>query len=131
MAKNGLGGRTCMARQEHIDNHLGAGALLDLAAPCAGERVLDVDCGAFTLELASAVGPAGLVAALDISGPMAGWLDRRAPRPPASPIEANLLLFSRPKASAHRSLLVSCELRLAAHPLAPARGRATIPATPS
>jgi len=73
MAKNGLGGRTCMARQERTDITLApvSEALLDLAAPCAGERVLDVDCGAFTLELASAVSPAGRVAALDISGSMA------------------------------------------------------------
>ena len=47
-------------------------ALLALAAPRAGERVLDVGCGcgASTLEFARAVGPAGQVTALDISAPM-------------------------------------------------------------
>jgi SAM-dependent methyltransferase len=71
---NGPGGRTWVARQAHTDLTLApvSQALLDLAAPRAGERVLDVGCGcgASTLELARAVGPAGRVAALDISGPM-------------------------------------------------------------
>ncbi|MGE5203120.1 MAG: class I SAM-dependent methyltransferase [Acidobacteriota bacterium] len=71
---NGAGGRTWVARQEHTDIALApvSKALLAFAAPRAGERVLDVGCGcgATTLELARAVGPAGRVAALDISGPM-------------------------------------------------------------
>jgi SAM-dependent methyltransferase len=71
---NGQGGRTWVARQEHTDITLApvSEALLALAAPRAGERVLDVGCGcgATTLELARAVGPAGRVAALDISAPM-------------------------------------------------------------
>jgi SAM-dependent methyltransferase len=71
---NGPGGRTWVARQEHTDITLApvSEALLALAAPRAGERVLDVGCGcgATTLELARAVGPAGRVAALDISAPM-------------------------------------------------------------
>jgi len=71
---SGLGGRTWVARQEHTDITLAAvsEALLALAAPRVGERVLDVGCGcgASTLELARAVGPAGHVAALDISAPM-------------------------------------------------------------
>jgi SAM-dependent methyltransferase len=71
---NGQGGRTWVARQEHTDITLApvSEALLALAAARAGERVLDVGCGcgASTLELARAVGPAGRVAALDISGPM-------------------------------------------------------------
>src|SRR5262249_58719142 len=37
----------------------------------AGEGGVDMGGGAFTWGLASAVGPAGRVAALDISGPMA------------------------------------------------------------
>jgi SAM-dependent methyltransferase len=47
-------------------------ALLAFAAPRTGERVLDIGCGcgATTLEFARAVGPAGRVAALDISGRM-------------------------------------------------------------
>jgi SAM-dependent methyltransferase len=47
-------------------------ALLAFATPHTGERVLDIGCGcgATTLAFARAVGPAGRVAALDISGPM-------------------------------------------------------------
>jgi SAM-dependent methyltransferase len=71
---NGPGGNTWVARQEHTDITL-AGvteALLAFAAPRTGEQVLDVGCGcgAYTLDLARAVGPSGRVAALDISGPM-------------------------------------------------------------
>ena len=41
-------------------------------SPRLGERVLDIGCGcgATTLEFERAVGPAGRVVALDISGPM-------------------------------------------------------------
>jgi len=71
---NGQGGRTWVARQAHTDITLAPvmAALLAHAAPRAGERVLDVGCGcgASTLDFARAVGPAGRVAALDISGPM-------------------------------------------------------------
>jgi SAM-dependent methyltransferase len=71
---NGRGGDTWVARQAHTDITLApvTDALLAFAAPRAGERVLDVGCGcgASTLEFARAVGPAGRVAALDISGPM-------------------------------------------------------------
>jgi trans-aconitate methyltransferase len=84
---NGPGGNTWVARQEHTDITL-AGvteALLAFAAPRTGEQVLDVGCGcgAYTLDLARAVGPSGRVAALDISGPMLTE-ERRALRPPAS-----------------------------------------------
>ncbi len=71
---NGPGGHIWVARQEHTDITLApvSEALLALAAPRAGERVLDIGCGcgATTLEFARAVGIAGRVAALDISGPM-------------------------------------------------------------
>jgi SAM-dependent methyltransferase len=55
-------------------------ALLAFAAPCTGERVLDVGCGcgAPTLDFARAVGPSGHVAALDISGPMLAEAEARA-----------------------------------------------------
>jgi SAM-dependent methyltransferase len=79
---NGQGGRTWVARQEHTDITLApvSEALLALAAPRAGERVLDVGCGcgASTLDLARAVGPTGRVAALDISGPMLAEGEARA-----------------------------------------------------
>jgi SAM-dependent methyltransferase len=71
---NGPGGNIWVARQAHTDITLApvSEALLALSAPRAGERVLDVGCGcgASTLEFARAVGPAGRVAALDISRPM-------------------------------------------------------------
>ena len=71
---NGQGGHIWVARQAHTDIILApvSQALLALAAPRPGEQVLDIGCGcgATTLEFARAVGPAGHVAALDISGPM-------------------------------------------------------------
>jgi len=71
---NGIGGRTWVARQQHTDITLApvTEALLAFAAPRAGDRVLDVGCGCgtYTLDLARAVGAAGRVAAMDISGPM-------------------------------------------------------------
>ena len=71
---NGPGGNTWVARQKHTDITLApvSEALLAHAAPRAGERVLDIGCGcgATTLDFARAVGPAGRVAALDISAPM-------------------------------------------------------------
>jgi len=79
---NGRGGQTWVARQAHTDAVLAkvSGALLSLAAPRAGERVLDVGCGcgASTIDFARAVGPAGRVEALDISGPMLAEGKRRA-----------------------------------------------------
>jgi SAM-dependent methyltransferase len=79
---NGQGGRTWVARQVHTDITLApvTEALLAFAAPRAGERVLDVGCGcgAPTLDFARAIGPAGRVAALDISGPMLDEGQRRA-----------------------------------------------------
>ena len=71
---NGQGGHIWVTRQDHTDTTLApvTDALLAFAAPRAGERVLDVGCGCGgpTLDFARAVGPAGRVAALDISGPM-------------------------------------------------------------
>ena len=79
---NGRGGHTWVERQAHTDLTLApvSEALLALAAPRAGERVLDVGCGcgAATLDLARAVGPAGRVEALDISGPMLAEAQARA-----------------------------------------------------
>lgn len=79
---NGQGGHTWVARQEHTDIILApvSAALLSAAAPRNGEQVLDVGCGcgASTLELARAVGPAGHVTALDISAPMLAEGRKRA-----------------------------------------------------
>jgi len=79
---NGPGGHTWVARQEHTDITLApmTEALLAFAAPRPGERVLDIGCGcgATTLEFVRAVGPAGRVAALDISGPMLAEAKARA-----------------------------------------------------
>jgi SAM-dependent methyltransferase len=79
---NGKGGHTWVARQEHTDITLTpvTDALLAFAGPRAGERVADIGCGcgAPTLEFARAVGPAGRVAGLDISGPMLAEGERRA-----------------------------------------------------
>lgn len=71
---NGVGGHTWVARQAHTDITLEpvSDALLAHGSPGPGESVLDVGCGcgASTLEFARAVGSAGSVEALDISGPM-------------------------------------------------------------
>src|SRR5258706_1302990 len=71
---NGSGGHTWVARQQHTDITWArvTEGWPACAAPRTGERVLDIGCGcgATTLEFARAVGPAGRVAALDISGPM-------------------------------------------------------------
>jgi SAM-dependent methyltransferase len=79
---NGQGGHIWVARQEHTDISLApvSEALLALAAPRTGERVLDVGCGcgASTLDFARAVGPTGRVTALDISAPMLAEGQRRA-----------------------------------------------------
>ncbi len=79
---NGKGGHTWVARQEHTDITLTpvTSALLAFAAPCSGERVVDIGCGcgAPTLEFARAVGPSGRVAGFDISGPMLAESERRA-----------------------------------------------------
>jgi len=79
---NGKGGHIWVERQRHTDTTLQAvsDALLERAAPQAGEHVLDVGCGcgASTLDFARAVGPTGSVQALDISGPMLDEARRRA-----------------------------------------------------
>jgi SAM-dependent methyltransferase len=79
---NGKGGQTWVERQVHTDITLlpATDALIAFAAPRAGERVVDIGCGcgAPTLEIARAVGPAGHVVGLDISAPMLAEGERRA-----------------------------------------------------
>ena len=79
---NGAGGATWVARQAHTDITLQPvyDALFAHAAPRQGEDVLDVGCGcgASTLDFARAIGPAGTVEALDISGPMLAEANQRA-----------------------------------------------------
>ena len=79
---NGIGGEIWVARQNHTDVTLQpvSDALLAHAAPQSGERVLDVGCGCgtSTLDFARAVGPTGVVEALDISGPMLAEARQRA-----------------------------------------------------
>jgi SAM-dependent methyltransferase len=79
---DGAGGRTWVARQAHTDITLApvSKALLEFAAPRAGDSVLDIGCGcgATTLDFARAVGSAGSVTALDISAPMLAEAKARA-----------------------------------------------------
>ena len=79
---NGKGGDAWVARQEHTDITLTpvTDALIAIAAPRAGERVVDIGCGCGspTLEFARAVGPSGRVTGVDISGPMLAEAERRA-----------------------------------------------------
>ena len=79
---NGKGGHIWVERQEHTDITLTpvTDALLAFAAPCTGERVVDIGCGcgAPTLEFGRAVGDHGRVVGMDISGPMLAEGERRA-----------------------------------------------------
>jgi ubiquinone/menaquinone biosynthesis C-methylase UbiE len=71
---NGLDGEHWTRDQEQLDRILEPvlGPLLGFAAPKSGSTVIDVGCGcgATTVELARAVGPAGRVIGIDISEPM-------------------------------------------------------------
>jgi SAM-dependent methyltransferase len=71
---NGPGAEPWVAQQAHTDTTLApvSEAIVELAAPRAGERVLDIGCGCgtTTLMLATRVGAAGHVTGLDVSAPM-------------------------------------------------------------
>jgi SAM-dependent methyltransferase len=71
---NGAGGAHWVAQQARTDAVMTelAAIALDRAAARPGETVLDIGCGcgATTIGLAQAVGPAGRIVALDVSGPM-------------------------------------------------------------
>ncbi|MCO1574572.1 methyltransferase domain-containing protein [Crossiella sp. SN42] len=63
----------------HLWDPIGA-AMVAVAAPAPGERVLDACCGtgASAIPAARAVGPEGLVDAIDVSGPLLAELGRLA-----------------------------------------------------
>lgn len=70
----GAGGERWVAYQSRLDAMMAAfgRAAIEAAAPTAGERVLDIGCGAgaTSLDLASRVGAQGHVLGIDISGPL-------------------------------------------------------------
>ena len=80
---NGSGGQHWTHRQQAQDNLLApiSQALIERAAPRAGERAIDIGCGcgATTLELAACVGSEGYVLGVDISAPMLARARERAP----------------------------------------------------
>ena len=67
------------ALMEHMLQPLGE-SVLDILAPTAGERALDIGCGCghTSLDLAARVGPEGSVTGVDISAPMLGVARRLA-----------------------------------------------------
>ena len=78
---NGIDGEYWVQQQDRLDRTLSpvTKPLIEFAAPVEGTTVIDVGCGcgATTLELARAVGPAGRVIGLDISEPMLGVAKER------------------------------------------------------
>jgi SAM-dependent methyltransferase len=86
---NGPGGQRWADRQQTQDIVLGpiADVLIDRAKPKAGERIIDVGCGAgaTTVAFAQKVGPSGHVLGIDVSAPM---LERaRQVAPKGMPVE--------------------------------------------
>ena len=79
---NGLPGEKWVKNQEVMDASLASatGALMGLAAPAAGERVLDIGCGSgqTSLMAADAVGAAGQVTGVDVSRQLLELARRRA-----------------------------------------------------
>jgi len=71
---NGIDGDYWASHQDSLDRTLApvTGPLLEFAAPRAGSTVIDVGCGcgATTIALARAVGPAGRVVGIDVSSSM-------------------------------------------------------------
>jgi SAM-dependent methyltransferase len=80
---NGPGGQRWADRQQIQDIVLGpvAEVLIDRAKARAGERILDVGCGAgaTTMAFAQKVGPTGRVLGIDISAPMLARARQVAP----------------------------------------------------
>src|ERR1700686_2068133 len=80
---NGPGGQRWADRQQTQDIVLApvADVLFDRAKVKAGERIVDVGCGAgaTTIALAQKAGPAGRVLGVDISAPMLARARQLAP----------------------------------------------------
>jgi SAM-dependent methyltransferase len=78
---NGPQGDVWVAMQERLDKQLLSigHATIEALAPRAGERILDIGCGAgqSTLELAARVGASGRVLGVDISEPLLALARRR------------------------------------------------------
>ncbi len=81
---NGQSGEHWVVHQARLDARLAVfgKAAIEAAAPAAGERVLDVGCGAgaSTLALATRVGAAGHVLGVDISEPLIARARALAPK---------------------------------------------------
>ncbi|MGE0422645.1 MAG: class I SAM-dependent methyltransferase, partial [Reyranellaceae bacterium] len=81
---NGQSGGRWLAHQARLDARLAVfgQAAIEAAAPAAGERVLDVGCGAgaSSLALAARVGAGGHVLGVDISEPLIARARALAPR---------------------------------------------------
>ena len=86
---NGPGGQRWADRQQIQDIVLApvADVLIDRARPKAGERIIDIGCGAgaTTVMFAQKVGPSGRVLGLDVSAPMLARA--RAVAPQGMPVE--------------------------------------------
>jgi SAM-dependent methyltransferase len=71
---NGPAGERWASAQDRIDHHLGliTEALVEVAAPKEGERILDIGCGGGTTAfmLRERLGPNGAVTGIDISAPI-------------------------------------------------------------
>jgi SAM-dependent methyltransferase len=81
---NSSAGQRWTNHQEHQDQVLGpvSDRLIAVAAPKAGDLVIDVGCGcgATTIDFAARVSPGGEVLGLDISEPMLARARERAPQ---------------------------------------------------
>jgi SAM-dependent methyltransferase len=101
---NGPGGQRWADRQQSQDILLApvADLVIDRAKTKAGERIVDVGCGAgaTTMALAQKVGPSGHVLGIDISAPMLARARQLAPSDaPAEFVLADATIYPFPPAS--------------------------------